>query len=373
MIDVKEVKELLEQIGDQTLSLYLDVSEGKLENQAVAPQWSVWLKNTLRDLGSGLTREDAQAWPQIRDRVEGYFDPYSAGYKPQARGIVLFTSPSYQQAYELPISFKNQASFGKPHVAPLLWAIDEYEPYLVAMVDKEKARFFSSYLASIDFQDSLEIDLDQYDFAERPMRNVTIGGNEGGGGTNKEAWQRMINEHERRFYRQVADTAVKLADQQKAERIIIAGSEDSLHEVYNLFSEHDQTRIAGMAAIPMQSTTAEIFQQILPVAQAFEREQEMTLVSEVIDFARSGGRGALGREAVDRAISMQRVERLILPWPVDSPSMNEYLETLAYRALQLNSQVELVHEAAADRLTAEGGVAARLYYAIDARPDSDGH
>ncbi len=364
MIDIKEVKGLIEQTGDKTLSLYLDVSENKLENQASAPEWSTWAKNQMRDLGSSLTGDAAQAWPEIKAWAENTLGLYGVGRKPLVRGLVLFASPDYQHTYELPFPFENQAAFGQPYVAPLLWAINEYEPYIVVMVDKEKARFFTSYLASMDFQDSLEIDLDQYDFAERPMMMATSGGHEGAG-TNKEAWQRTINEHEKRFYRQVATAAVKLAAQQKAERILIAGAEDSLHEVYNLLDDRSAAHVAGMTPIPMYEPTAEIFRQILPVAQAFERDQEVKLVSDVIDFAKSGGRGALGREAVDTAMEMQRIETLILSWPVSNPAMEEYTEKLAYRALQLNCNIELVHDAAADLLAPEGGVAARLYYAIE--------
>ena len=373
MIDMKDVKELLVKTDDRTLTLYVDVSEANIENQAVAPQWSIWLKNQLRDIGSGLSGDAAGAWPHIREWVESYLAQYATGRKPQARGLVLFASSSYQHAYELPVPFENRASFGQPHVTPLLWAIDEYEPYLVALFDKEKARFFTSYLASMTFEDSIEIDLDDYDFAERPLMPATAGGHEIAAGTNKEAWQRMINEHLKRFYRQVADIAVRLADKHNAERIILAGSEDSLPEVYKLLDTRAQARVAGKVGVPMFATTAEIFGRIFPVAQAFEREQEVKLVSDVIDFAKSGGRGALGREAVDMALEMQRVELLLLPWPVNASTVQSYMEDLAYRTLQLNGSIEMVHEAAADLLASEGGVAARLYYALDTKPNSDGH
>lgn len=373
MIDMKDVKALLVNSDDHTLTLYADVSEANIENQAVAPQWAIWLKNRLRDLEHTLSGDDAKAWPEIRAWVDQYLAQYAAGRKPQARGLVLFAGPSSQHAYELPVPFENRISFGHPQVTPLLWAIDEYEPYLVALFDKEKARFFTSYLASMSFEDSLEIDLDQYDFVERPLMPATAGGHEIAAGTNKEAWQRTINEHLKRFYRQIAETAVKLADKSGANRLILAGSEDSLPEVHKLLDTKAQARVAGMVTAPLYETTAQLFERVFPVAQTFEREQEVKLVSEVIDFAKSGGRGALGREAVDMALEMQRVEKLILPWPVNDATFQSYTEDLAYRTLQLNGSIELVHGAAADRLASEGGVAARLYYALDTQPDSNGH
>ena len=85
-------------------------------------------------------------------------------------------------------------------------------------------------------------------------------------------------------------------------------------------------------------------------------------MNQVIDFAKSRGRGALGEEAVKMALDMQRVELLILSWPTNNPDLSD---DLAFRALQLNSEIELVHGEAAERLNAEGGVAARLYYAFN--------
>jgi len=87
----------------------------------------------------------------------------------------------------------------------------------------------------------------------------------------------------------------------------------------------------------------------------------MDLVQQVIDFAKAGGRGALGRKDVDMALTMQRVETLILPWPTDDEKKaTEY----SARAFESGGRVELVHGAAADRLRQEGGIAARLYYTL---------
>jgi len=113
--------------------------------------------------------------------------------------------------------------------------------------------------------------------------------------------------------------------------------------------------------IPLRSTTQQIFEQALSAAQEFERHNELELVNQVIDFARSGGRGALGRKSVLEAMEMQRVELLIMSWPAADTGL---ATDLALRALSLNSGIELVHGDAADVLNTEDGIAARLYYAL---------
>ena len=71
--------------------------------------------------------------------------------------------------------------------------------------------------------------------------------------------------------------------------------------------------------------------------------------------------GAAGWLAVHKALEMQQVELLILPWPVpdDSQATDMVLKTFASGGM-----VELVHEEAAATLGGAGGVAARLYYAL---------
>ena len=66
----------------------------------------------------------------------GRLEEYLAGYQPSSKGLVLFVSPDFMRAVELPLQFENQAFFGKPAVAQLLWELDEHEPYLIVLIDQ---------------------------------------------------------------------------------------------------------------------------------------------------------------------------------------------------------------------------------------------
>jgi hypothetical protein len=120
-------------------------------------------------------------------------------------------------------------------------------------------------------------------------------------------------------------------------------------------------RVIALLPIPMRSATPEIAESVLTHALDYERQEEMGLVNQVIDFAKSGGRGALGPKAVMEALEMQRVELLIMPRELDDTHL---ASELPLRAFASGGSVELVHGEAADRLKQEGGLAARLYYAL---------
>jgi hypothetical protein len=70
---------------------------------------------------------------------------------------------------------------------------------------------------------------------------------------------------------------------------------------------------------------------------------------------------ALGRQAVMQALEQQRVELLLAPWPLHDP---ETFQDATARVFASNGTIELVHGRAAERLRAEGGLGARLYYAL---------
>jgi peptide subunit release factor 1 (eRF1) len=222
-----------------------------------------------------------------------------------------------------------------------------------------------SYLGQMGFEEGIEIDLEDYDFQQKTIKSsapATAGGGYGvAQGSNREAFERMIDEHRNRFYRETVDVIQKLADKNHIERVILGGGEQSAYAVHHLMPDSLKAHVADVVSIPRYYTVSEIFQHILPIAQEAERKHELELVNQVIDFAKSRGRGALGEEAVKTAFDMKRVELLILPWPSNNPDLSD---DLAFRALQMNSQIELVHGEAAERLNTEGGVAARLYYAL---------
>lgn len=360
LVNLNEVKNVIAHDDNHTLTLYLNLDNAAPENQANSPGWRIWAKNTLRNLPASLTEEQRQAWPSIHDWVTNYLDDF----QPSSKSLLIFAGSSYQQAYELQVPFENQVTFGRPNVGALLWALDEYEPYLVVLVDQEKALFFSSYLGTTSFQQSMETDVDEYDFAQKtlmPSSSAVSGGHPLTQGSNRDSFEDTLAAHRARFYRDVVSQVDKMLKKYDTRRLILGGAEEAAHAVLNEMPDNVKTAVVDVVNIPLRVTAAELFQQVQPPALNYEREQEMTLVNQVIDFAKSGGRGALGRRAVEAALEMQQVELLLLPWPTDDL---EYANELAFRALQLNSKIELVHGAAADRLNEEGGLAARLYYAL---------
>lgn len=361
MIELAEVKQMVAQTDEHTLTLYLNVDNTTPENQAQIPAWRIYAKNKLFEF-EPFAKSQSEAWGDIRQGVEDFL----AQYNPSSKGLALFAWQGGLQTVELPLSLENQATFGSAQIAPLLWVLDEYEPYLIVLVDQEKARFFVTQLGSIGFREGVEVDLEGYDFVERTMASNPTPGQAGGGavhgGSGKDDHNAMLDEHRARMYRQVAAGIQEYVNQHGIRRFMIGGSEQSSHAVKNLLPQKLEDAVVAMLNIPLRSSLNDIFTQAQPAAIEHERREEMKIVQEVIDFAKAGGRGALGMKAVMDALIMQRVELLILAWSnVDDEGMRP---DLPLRTFASGGNVEIVHGEAADLLRREGGVAARLYYAL---------
>lgn len=364
MIDLAGIKALAAQTDEHTLTLYLNVDNATPENQALIPAWRIYAKNKLFEFES-FAKSQTRAWGDLRTRVERFIEQYS----PSSKGLALFAWGDDLQTVELPFAVENAATFGNARIAPLLWVLDEYEPYLIVLVDQEEARFFMAQLGSIGFREGIEVDIEQYDFKERTYAanpNPVGGGNAVHGGSGQDDHAAMLDEHRTRMYRQVATALQAYVQQHGIRRFILGGAEQSAHAVKNLLPQKLQDTIVAVMNIPLRATLPEIFEQAQPKAIDHERQEEMQIVQEVIDFAKARGRGALGKAQVDEALTMQRVELLILPW-ADGQSNGaggDLRPDLPLKAFASGGSVELVHGEAAELLKREGGVAARLYYAL---------
>lgn len=361
MIDLAGIKAMVAEADEHTLTLYLNVDNTTPENQATTPAWRIYAKNKLFEF-ENAAKSQTDAWADIRARVEAYFEQY----RPSSKGLALFAWNGSLQTIELPFVVENQATFGNAQIAPLLWVLDEYEPYLIVLVDQEKARFFLAQLGSVGFREGMEVDLEGYDFVERTIAANPTPGQAGGGavhgGSGRDDHEAMLDEHRTRLYRQVATGIETYVNQRQIRRFFLGGSEQSAHAVKNLLPAKLQDTVIAMLPIPLRLAQQEILDMVQPKAIEHERQEEMRIVQEVIDFAKAGGRGALGTQQVQEALTMQRVELLILPW---SEADDEGVRPdLPLRAFASGGSVELVHGAAADLLKQEGGIAARLYYAL---------
>ncbi|WAS91082.1 VLRF1 family aeRF1-type release factor [Nannocystis punicea] len=357
MLKLTDVNRVLSQsAADKTLSLYAQVDPSLFENNGRVPGWRIWLKNSLRELKA--THDDPVV-PELVARAEQFFSTL----RPECKAVAAFFTPGAEEVLRLQVPIvAPECHFGRPAVASLLWLLDEYEPYVVALVDSEKVRFFVARLGRAGLGGTRYNEVFEYDFPPKYLPATSRG--EGGyvhGGNNRDAFEATIEDHARRFYRQVAEQCAHLVEESGAKRIVLGGTEASARAVEGIM--HDTVRKAVIAVVPtpLHLSDQATWDHLLPHALEHERVHECALVDEVVDLAKAGGRGALGIATVLECLKNKQVELLLVPWPLADTELRVQLPELAMAA---GARIELIAGPAAERVQQEGGLAARLYYGI---------
>jgi len=361
MIDFADINRLISQPdADRTLSVFLMVDAARLENQAATPGWRIWLKTALREL-SGQHAED-ETFAALRRRAEALLERHRG----DSKGLALFLTPASEQLFELPVPLaENAVAYGRASLAPLLWAMDEYERTLIVVVDQERARFISGYMGGASREGTHVNDVEAYDF--RQMHQMPTGRNQGDrtmGGANRDAFEATVGDHLRRFYQEVAAEVRQIKERQGIRRVILGGPGEAAHALRREMHDTVARDVVAMVPIPQWVDDGAVMRLALPAAIEVERQQEVELVDEVVNLARSGHRGALGVPAILECLARKQVELLVLPWPLEDPQLRD---ELPLAALAAGAKIELVSGPAAARVHAEGGAVARLFYTL--RPE----
>jgi hypothetical protein len=330
------------------LSLYLAVDPADLANQATTPAWRIFVKTALAEIEQGVAPADRPRWARARGQVETYL---ADAYRPAGKTLVLFASDAGLLDYHLPVTLESRAYYGLAQIKHFLWAVDEYQEYDVILFAQDQVRYTSVFLGRAT--DDLVVQEDQ-----TRIRAERKSGHEAN-------YAQRQDEIDRRFLREAAGEIERYVLEHNAvERLVFGGNARLAHATRKLLHPRIADLVVGVLPLPFESTAQEIARATRDLAERVERDSDRELVAEVIDRAGRGERGAVGTEAVGRALDMQAVRTLALPYPIPA----ETADGLFIRAVRSSSDLRFVYGEAADRLRAAGDVGALLYYTL---PDAD--
>ncbi|MEW6192812.1 MAG: VLRF1 family aeRF1-type release factor [Bacillota bacterium] len=364
------------------LSLYLNVDPAQPENQSAPPAYRIWVKNALDEVTEGADREQRRVLREVATRVREYVNLY----RPRGKGLALFAGPDFWREFTLPVPVLNHVHFGQPDVAPLLWLLDEYKPYGIVLVDRVQARFLAAFLGRAAFQGESRLVLDTTDWRRMDLKPAT-----GHGiyvkGSNRDAFDARVDEQIASFWRSVAEQVTSWAEQEGFRQLVIGGEEEAVAEVLRLLPEETARLVAGKVNMFASASESEVLERVEPVVLAFERQRELSLVDRVLDGALSGGQAAIGLADVLGVLQEGRAHVVVVAWPFEGTAyqcfdcgyllvqrqphcpfcsgaltvrpLRELLPRLAY---EKKTGLELVSEAAAERLAVCDGIAALLRY-----------
>ena len=246
---------------------------------------------------------------------------------PQAVTRAVFAGDDFVEVFdlgvELPVvdlaSGLVEARWGEPYLAPLLFALDEYERYGVAYLDRERWRLFEVFMGEIaEVEDAFRaVAPEEWRrlSESRPAAPRTEGGFAAAarGGTAKDKFDRRLLEWTHRFYKDRAQELFRFVEERGIRRVILMGPEEDTRYFASFLPKALAERVVAHLPSPghPRVSPGEVLKRVLPEIERIEREEEKKLLARVRE------EGIWGADPVLDALMIGRVYLWVLPWKLD--------------------------------------------------------
>ncbi len=276
------------------LSVYLEVDPALMEHEGhEAALLDLWkpLRAAVKVTPAEARVEEETA------RVNEYVRSWD---EPPGRAVAMFSSAPADVflpvALEVPA--RGVARFGaRPYLLPLISALDEYERYCVALVDKERARIFTVWMGRIE---------------ERFEVMDEVPGRSAAGGWSQARYARHREWHLYEHLRHVVDELWALDQRTRFHRLIIGGPDEAIAALKPMLPRSLTRKLVGEFAGEMFATDGEVVARVADIEEQIERGAELGLVDELLTRAAKGELAVTGWDDILTALTEGRAHRLVL-------------------------------------------------------------
>ncbi len=287
--------------GNKVLSLYLNVDP--LDPANAKGGFKVRLEELLKRIESNLkAQEDLLAFSERKNAAERYVGHLI----PKGKTLVMFLDGSggLDIQEELQVEIHSQAYFRDyPVIRPILEILETAESYLLVLMDREKAKFFSLFLGSL-------LELKEIS-SEPPVKHRQTSGTDHL--RSQMVLQRRAATWSNKFLKSVVDATEELGESQDLDALILSGTEEVVAEFKRLLPKHWKDRIVGTVKLPVTASKGEILEATSSIVAKRELFAEKELVEDLITSAQKGEKAVLGINPTLNAINEGRVYLLVYP------------------------------------------------------------
>ncbi|MFO7261516.1 MAG: hypothetical protein DIU52_010200 [bacterium] len=361
MLTDVELLDLYRQLRERdVLSVYLDAEE---RDPAEKTAWRRRLNNLVaeaRGAADGAAGRRA-AFDAAVARVMERLDQYT-GFLP-GRGWAAFATPDrLWYAGSLPAPMPDLVAWDTGmRVAPLVRGLKQNRAVIALLLDRQRARLFRYRGGELGEPEELVPDAPEPDIegTRGAKRAATHTGMRGATGTDVR--QSLADAAAERLARLAVERAVALAGDDGF--LVLGGTPEMIAAAARRLPKTMAGRVAERPSLHLAVTPAELQPILEEAASTLSRKQQEELLRDVLEAARAGGLGAIGREHVEYALRDGGVDTLLISRRLRE-SQPEVVERIIRAALDAGvTRVEELGGEGADALDGEaGGVAARLRY-----------
>lgn len=302
---VETLAQSLAPLGDQVISLYLDVNPASPDNRRKA--WALRARAAMDELPlpNGASK-------RIADRLRGQVAPDS-------RTLAVFAHPTDDEVFHtLAIAHSLRsvdghdgaiARLGEPFLAPIQLTMLRRRPSLVLQLSGDRVRLFLvDPSGSHELQEIVQTWDETFWRTDESAGSFRPGETQRGG-SPKDAYDDRTSDWVARMYKSVGNDLPALARQHGAARVILSGTSPDV-AAFEAELEPQASALVG-ERIPLQPNPEASAGSLHPVFMEAVRAAEAGEADEALDSARENG--VIGAARTLEAVNENRVHLLVVP------------------------------------------------------------
>jgi len=263
------------------------------------------LREADKNSRNGSTRTDLDRILELAESLHGN----------QARAKAVFAcgSRGFWREFDLPSQLPGTQLFVGPqfHLKPLAALLGAQPRLWVALVDRQKARFFDLRLDELKEREGL--------FRTLPLRQ---GRGDGYSGYDAGHAQRRVNDEALHHFKDVAEHLSAALDKGWFEKLIVGCHDSTWHELEAQLHPYIKQRLLGhFPADAGKMTNEQIREQASRILRDAVDRRCHELAREVIGQAKSNSRGVTGLRRVLRSLELGEVQTLLIGESFSHPAV----------------------------------------------------
>jgi hypothetical protein len=360
MLSREQLETLYREVRDTAvLSVYVDGGQSDPANRRA---WRTAFDGGMADERRRVeaeTPEQLEAFDTARDLIEEAVAGHRQ-FMPTHGWVAFATADGLCYADGVPVPMPDLVRWERGlRAAPYVRALKQERVVVGALADQRRARVFTYREGTISEQEDLVADTDFGDLSESAASRRGTGQSGSRGETGSDAGQRAIEVSAARLRSLLLDRVGDLAGR---DGFVVFGGTPEVVSAVAKQAEGFRGRLLERPEMHLDMSEAEVKSVLEDAASELTRGLQEQLLSQVIDAARSGGKGSLGIQATKEALREGRVDALLVSRGLRERE-GDLVDHFVGTAFEQGALVEELSEVGAARLDEEGeGVGARLRY-----------
>jgi hypothetical protein len=305
----KTLVESLYELQTPVMTAYVRTSTEDAALQGGTPRYLHLLNEEGQSLAEKLEPEQQHLFLQELAKVSKFLiQPASHG------SFVIFSGPAVWQVIPLQFEVTNEIHWGKPALGQLLWLTSEHNQYGIVEVDHKGVRFFRSSLGEIEEDEEQAFTVDVSAWKQKDMGPANEGARKSHG-TQRDVFEKRIENQYERMCRDVAHRAARLFVQKSVAAVFLVGPKKLITTVESKFPGGFRLPIVRIDQDLANISSQEILKHLEPHFANWEREHQAALVNSITEEARATIRGF---DETLAQLQRGRIRTLLLASDVDA-------------------------------------------------------